>query len=129
MTRSNLCDVLTYSFIAYMWFIFSTKMDLQLNIILVTLLFIYYLYEIYIKRNRNLIENDETLNRDMKSMLLGKNNSILRVNCGGILLVCTIGMGLYLYKKQNQYSFSGVQTGGSNNGKRCEFSMYTFLCE
>ena len=102
-----------YSYIGYMWFIFTTKLDLQWNIMIILLLLFGFIYESKVIEKESEIINDQSISDIQKEELINvfHNNKMMIV--GTILLVTVIGSFLYINKKEVQY-------GGS-------FDIMTFL--
>lgn len=95
--------IFVYTFIAYIWFIISTKMDLQFNIIIYgSLLFLY----LYMNNNdieeKRLIENEFLDEYEKKEKIMEKNKKIFYYSIGiGIMtLFCSY---IYSNRKEEQY--------------------------
>lgn len=94
---------LSYSLLAYLWFILSTKLELQFNIMIILILVFGFIYEnrlIYVK---NEIENDENFSND-DAKIINNNFQLSRRVIFSFLLVTTfIGVYFYTNKKMQQY--------------------------
>lgn len=97
---------LFYALIGYIWFIFSTKLDIHWNIAIFILLFIAYMYDnsMYIKENE--IKIDKNLTNDEKIRLIYHNNTIRNTIVGSIIVITIIGTLFYSHKKSEQYGGS-----------------------
>ena len=99
----NNSDTVFYAFVGYIWFIFSTKLDIHWNIIILILLFIGYLME----NNMNIVEEniltDKTLSDTQKHYLLKKELTNKNWIIGIILMVTLTGTLFYSHKKNEQY--------------------------
>src|SRR5579872_3775027 len=59
---------LAYALLGYVWFIFSTKLDIHWSIAIMILLFIGYLYETNMRTRSNEIRNDNNLSDEQKTI-------------------------------------------------------------
>jgi hypothetical protein len=84
-----------YSIIGYVWFLFTTKLDLQINVIVVTILLIGYLYENKLKNKENELEKTRILSEEEKREVKNRNNGMRSMIIVGAL--GTTIMGTYLY--------------------------------
>lgn len=96
-------SIITYSAIAYIWFIFSTKMDVHFNIIIICGLLGCYLYENNIKLEENKIKDDVILDENKKIILMKKQYENHKYLMGFIMIMIVIGMFMYSQKKEGQY--------------------------
>lgn len=95
--------LLAFSFIGYTWFILSTKLDIQWNLIIIMLLFIGFLYESSINEYEMKIEKDENLSKKIKKNIIDKDTRY-KIYIGIIILIVTIiGIAFYNNKKHEQY--------------------------
>ena len=104
---------LIYSIIGYVWFILTTKLDIQWNLIIIFMLLVGYLYESRMINKEDELKNDKVLTTEEKTNVITNNSNIKTYMVIGILIVTLLGTFLYSQKKQIQY-------GGSYN-------MLTFL--
>lgn len=98
-TRSSII----YSLIGYTWFIFSTKLDIHWNIIILTLLFIGYMYENSLVIKEQHILNDPNLTEHQKIDIINRCNTYKTWIVGSIMTVTILGTIMYTNKKQVQY--------------------------
>jgi hypothetical protein len=84
-----------YSLIGYIWFILSTKVDLQWNLILLVLLGVWYVYQ-----NRQV---DMNLNEADRNKILRERQKLDNYVTIGLMMVTLVGMLLYTNKKTVQY--------------------------
>lgn len=94
---------LLYSIFGYIWFILTTKLDLQFNLIIVISLLGIYAYENNLKAKEKELVEDENLTSDEKKKIIDNYNyqkSILI-----LIPIATTFIGTFLYcdKKQVQY--------------------------
>lgn len=96
-------NILLYSLIGYTWFIFSTKINIQINIVIILLILFAYFYERNVSNKIHLIENDKVLDKQQKNILIydhQKKKSYIFIG----LFICTLaGMSIYSHKKEIQY--------------------------
>lgn len=95
--------IFTYTMIGYLLFIFTTKLDLPMIIVILGILVSLYLYQDMNKHEELIIMNDKVLSFNEKQeniIKLKKNDKY----CFGILIVLIIGGTLiYSHKKEIQY--------------------------
>ena len=101
-------DILLYSLIAYIWFLFSTKLDIHWNIIVIVLLLMAYLYENTLKFKEINTFNDKILTEEEKKNIQKNNCNKRMYFMIGILLVTITGVLVYANKKE-------IQHGGGYN--------------
>lgn len=105
--------LLSYSFLAYSWFVLSTKLDIQISIIIYGVLLLGFLIEDRLAHKEQLLEKTQTLSEE-ELLKVKKTHTKIRAILVFIPLVLTLlGTYLYMNKKAHQY----------NN----DFDMYTFL--
>jgi hypothetical protein len=100
----------------YIWFILTTKLSLEYNIIVLLVLGLYFLFESKKITDYKNVINDDTLNNDKKKNLIDSMNKYqkwLLFGLGGITL---IGFFTKLNETKN------IQIGGGKN-----FSYYKYL--
>ena len=95
--------ILIYSTIAYIWFILSTKLDIQWNIIILSSLLVAYLYENSLKTKENQLNLDSTLSNEQKNVIRNRNSKIRMGMLCGIFGITLFGLFLYSHKKEVQY--------------------------
>lgn len=110
----NYYNTITYSIIAYLWFIFSTKMDIHFNIIIICGLLGCLLYENDMKFKINKIKTDKILTEEKKIILIEESYHKFKILMGIMMVSVIFCMVLYSGKKEGQY-------GGGN------YSLYRFL--
>lgn len=94
---------LIYTMLGYIWFVFSTKLDIHWNIAIIVLLFIGYMYETSSKMRELEIKNDTSLSDATKHVLLDEIENTKRWIIGSIVIVTILGTFFYSQKKQEQY--------------------------
>ena len=92
-----------YALIGYIWFIFSTKLDIHWNIIILILLFVGYMFENKINLEEQNIRTDNNLTIELKDQLIKDNLNKKNIFVGSIILVTIFGTLLYSKKKHVQY--------------------------
>jgi hypothetical protein len=95
--------LLFYSIVAYIWFIFSTKLDIHWNLVIIVLLFGGYMYESMIIEKHNKMEKDPNITQKEKDKLMKDHNRNKKILFGALIAITIIGTSLYTYKKQGQY--------------------------
>ena len=106
---TEILPALIYSLIGYVWFIFTTKLDLKWNLIIFGLIVVGYLYESKMLGKEIESENDQALFDIDKNKIKKKNNKMKKLIAGSIIAVTFIGTLFYFNKKQGQYFRCGKQ--------------------
>lgn len=96
-------QIVLYSVIAYLWFLFSTKMDLHINLIFLSLLICAYLYDNFLRDKNKKVTMDKVLLPEEKDKIIRYNDNKEKVMFWGLIIATTIGAFLYSVKKQGQY--------------------------
>jgi hypothetical protein len=104
---------LLFSVLGYLWFVFTTKLDIQWNIMILLLLLFGFIYESKLSEKEQEIMKDQSLSEEEKRTITDSYQSYKMWLFGGIISVTVIGSLLYINKKDVQY-------GGGYN-------MLTFL--
>lgn len=92
-----------YALIGYIWFIFSTKLDIHWNIIILILLFIGYMIENNMHAKELSIKSDKMLSDEQKQNLIKEDIRYRNWVIGGIFMVTIVGTLFYSQKKHEQY--------------------------
>jgi uncharacterized membrane protein len=95
--------ILMYSLMGYLWFIFSTKLDVHWNIMIMILLVVAYLYENSTKQKNNLIDSDKVLTSEEKNKIKSNNSTYSNAFIVCIMFVTVFGAVMYSNKKEVQY--------------------------
>jgi hypothetical protein len=95
--------VILYGLIGYTWFIFTTKLDIQWNLIIIVLLIIGYLYESNFFSDEHILLKDQVLTLEEKDRLLTKNTQYRSYIVISILIITLLGTLFYEQKKGAQY--------------------------
>ena len=100
---SDITKAIGYTIFAYVLFIFTTKLDIHWNLVILLLLVIGFLYESKIFNREKLLDNDESLGEREKSEIRFQNDTIKIVLLVALVFVTFIGTFLYSNKKITQY--------------------------
>jgi hypothetical protein len=92
-----------YTVLGYIWFIFTTKLDIQWNIIVILILLTGYLYENNIDNKEKLMASDNVLTDEDRHTIISNDNSIKSYFVIAALTVTIIGTFMYSSKKHAQY--------------------------
>lgn len=92
-----------YALIGYVWFIFSTKLDIHWNIVIISLLFVGYMYENSMSVKKAEVLSDQSLNQEQKLKIIQEQNNFKTWIVCSVLLVTIVGTLLYSYRKHEQY--------------------------
>lgn len=99
----NNLEILFYSVIGYLVFIFTTKIDIHLNLVILILFTGGLLYMNSLKKQDKLIESDQTLSEEDKIKKKSKYNISSFVIISILVALTIICMLLYSNKKHVQY--------------------------
>lgn len=102
---TDLSYITIYSIIIYFWYLFSTKLDIQWNMVIFIGLFIVFLYETSLINEEKYVNNDPILDGKQKNDL-----SDLNLNKRSILTVIMIGLtivGIFMYNNKKQVQYGG----------------------
>jgi hypothetical protein len=100
---NDIKDALIYALIGYIWFLFSTKLDVHWNIIILILLFIGYMVENQLNQSDGETKDDPILNEEQKKEIIDEREKKKNIVIGSIFVITLIGTLVYSYKKHNQY--------------------------
>lgn len=100
---TNVQHAIVYSTIAYLWFILTTKLDLEWNLVIVGAMVISMLYENKLIGREKESEKDETLDIKDKSQIKERNNKEKMIMIVPIVILTIIGAYIYFNKKVGQY--------------------------
>jgi len=92
-----------YTIFGYLWFIFTTKLDIQWNMIIIMILLAGYLIENDLTNKEKLMKDDKALTKDDKNRIIQKSNRVKNTIIIAALSVTIVGTLLYSNKKHVQY--------------------------
>lgn len=98
-----------YSIIAYLWFIFTTKLDLSWNLLVIGIMILFLLYENTMLDKEVRSETDQALEEQDKEKIKSKHNRLKTLVAFSIIFIIIIGGSLYFNKQV-------VQHGGNFDG-------------
>jgi len=96
-------EAFVYTLLGYTWFIFSTKVDLHWNLIMLILLFAVYVYEQNAKVYTDNMENDRVLTIEEKQKQKREINKTKIWMSSSLILITVLGTYFYSTKKHEQY--------------------------
>lgn len=88
-----------YSLIAYLWFIFTTKLDLSWNLLIIGVMVLALLYENTMVDKEVKSEDDQALEEDDKKKIRNRHNRMKTLVVIAIITITIIGTALYFNKK------------------------------
>lgn len=100
---SNIKDALVYSTVIYLWFIFTTKLDLHWNLAIIGMLAIGYVKESSMINKEGELYDDENVPDDIENKVTTHNKDIRSYLVLGIVMVTAIGTWQYYNKKTGQF--------------------------
>lgn len=118
-------QAIIYALVGYTWFIFTTKLDLRWNLIIVGLLVVGYLYETVMKNKEIVSETDQALYDEDKKKIQRKHYKMKTIIVLSIMLVTLIGSVEYFIKKKGEYG-STQSGGGTSSGAQFSYSKFLF---
>lgn len=103
---SEIDMMIYYTTLIYLWFIFSTKLDITWSVVIFVLLFLGYLYEKRLIIREKEVQEDGVIDNDKKKELISDNLRKRLTIILPILLITILGTFLYGNKKLLQYGGS-----------------------
>lgn len=100
---TNTYRALLYAIIGYTWFIFTGKLDIHWNIIILLMMLFGFLYESKLNEEDQNAMKDPNLTVQQKEAVINKNSTYKTYIVLSILGVTAVGTLLYLNKKVEQY--------------------------
>lgn len=102
--------VIALSIIGYLWFLMTTKLDIEWNIAIIIILAFGYLYEHKLNYEVSDISKDFILDDDEKDKLTNRKRNMLYLFGGLILVITFIGTASYYGRKKMEYKqdFDGI---------------------
>lgn len=100
---TNTYHAILYAIIGYMWFILTTKLDIQWSIIIILLMLGGFLYEATINEKERKALLDPNLTEEQKEQIIEAGTQRKTYILLAILSVTIIGALLYANKKVEQY--------------------------
>lgn len=100
---TNITTAAVYALIAYLWFVLTTKMDIEFNLLILALLVIGFLYENNIKYKEESANTDEALTKKERKQIKKDYSKQKKIVIISILVLTIIGSAVYVNKKYNQY--------------------------
>lgn len=100
---NNIFDLLLFTLLGYTWFIFTTKLDIQWNIMVLIVLLIGFLYENNMIMKENKAINDEALTEKEINKIKNKHEKIKKYFVFTAFGITAVGTLLYGNKKTVQY--------------------------
>lgn len=95
--------IVIYSIIGYLWFVFSTKLDVHWNIIIMILLVVAFMHYSSLQQANQIVLSDKNLLPEEKLKITHKNTIDSLFFMLGIFVVTIIGVTMYSNKKEIQY--------------------------
>lgn len=95
--------IVIYSLMGYLWFIFSTKLDVHWNITIMILLVFAYMHYNSLQKTNAILYSDKNLSDEEKQSIAQKNSTNSLFVMLGIFVVTIVGVTMYSNKKEIQY--------------------------
>jgi len=100
----NISKDIMLSIIIYFIFIATTKLEIQWNLLMIVLIFVYYIYSKYNLRKEHKMNEDLYLTDFEKNVIKENNEKYNNLIVGGIIAFLIMGMIVYTYKKKCEYN-------------------------
>ena len=101
--HNNIMDSIKYAAIVYVLFVLTTKLDLHWNIVLISLMFCYYIYESLIEEYERHTVYDNNIPDDKKMEVIADHHNKNIMITMIVIMITLIGTILYSHKKHEQY--------------------------
>lgn len=92
-----------YSIIGYVWFLFTTKLDIQWNMVILLILLAGYLFENSLENREKLMQRDKILTDEDKKVLVNNDRRLKMYIVMAAMAVTVVGTFMYVDKKHVQY--------------------------
>jgi len=99
----NMQQSIMFSIFSYMWFIFSSKLDIMWSLSTILLLVIAFLYETNMEFKEKRIEKDQALYPTDKKRIRKHHDTVKKIVTVALIAVTLIGTYQYFNKKVVQY--------------------------
>lgn len=96
-------EALMYAIVGYMWFLFSSKLDLHWNLIFIVLLIGAYFVDHNMRIHEDEVRRDPSLTKKQVYDIVTRNNAWRATIAAMIVVVTIIGTVLYSDRKSEQY--------------------------
>ncbi|AYV84120.1 MAG: hypothetical protein Hyperionvirus17_40 [Hyperionvirus sp.] len=96
-------QAILFALLGYMWFIFTTKLDVHFNVIILLLLLSAFIYDFKANEKTTEIETDPNLSKTQKEQLIQSQTNYRIYFILLILAVTAVGTTFYINKKSIQY--------------------------
>lgn len=108
---TNTKTALLYSIIAYVWFILTTKLDLEWNLVILILLVFGFVFENQMLDEENHYKDDPLMTEIEKKRLMDKHHRYRAYIVLSLIFLTLVGTAIYLGKKKGQYggNFNFIQ--------------------
>ena len=100
---TDVYKILLYTLLGYVWFLFTTKMNIKWNLIVIALLFVGFLYEARLNKKEKDASQDQALDQDNINNIKNKNNKLKNIIILSIGVVTLIGGFSFYTEKKVQY--------------------------
>ena len=104
--QRSLTNITISSLILYIIYIFTTKLDLQYNLLILAFALFYYFYQREINRQISRINNDNEIDINLKNVLITVDKNKEMIFGTGLLLVLVYFVWIYISRKSIQYGGS-----------------------
>jgi len=101
--NQSIIESLKYAILVYILFILTTKLDLHWNIIIISMMFVYYIYECKIEEDERELLIDRNVSDEKKKELMNNHYIQNLLMTLVVVSVVLIGTTLYSHKKHVQY--------------------------
>lgn len=105
-TQLNMIDVCWYALIGYVWFIFTTKLDMHWNAIVLIMLSALYIVDRNMRLQELDAKSDPNMSNDSKLKIINRNNKYRTIGIASLFVATAVGTVLYSNKKVGQYGGS-----------------------
>ena len=112
---------LLYTIVGYAWFIFSTKLEIRTNIIILAIMLLLFLYEHKVANSIENISEDILLSGEEKIKALSHYNGVKHITLGVIVVLTIAGCIVYAIDE-----YKPVQSGGGNISSTARVLNYLF---
>jgi hypothetical protein len=101
--QRSLTNITISSLVLYIIYIFTTKLDLQYNLLILAFALFYYFYKREVNKQIKRISDDNDIDSNLKNMIVKLDENKEMIFGSGLLLVLAYFVYIYVSRKSVQY--------------------------
>jgi hypothetical protein len=101
--QRSLTNITISSLVLYIIYIFTTKLDLQYNLLILAFALFYYFYKREVNKQIRRVSDDNDIDSNLKNMIVKLDENKEMIFGSGLLLVLAYFVYIYVSRKSVQY--------------------------